>query len=431
MPSTAMSAPRGNPFRIHGTVRSPFFTDRDQELGTFIRVLQEPTAKMLVYGQRRMGKTSTLENAVHSVNADGGHAFLADISTVTTVADMANRILAGATKAVGRRWTTLATDLLARLSAGFKLTTDPATGLATPSLEVSVREASAEHQRASLAAVLDSLDELAGARGVTLGIVLDEFQEISKLGGEQAEWHLRGVMQQHQHLSYIVAGSKPSLLKAMVDKGRAFYDMLDPYAFGPIDRRHMTAWIDERMHSVGLVPVGAGEFCVTYAGARSRDIVRLARKCVDRAVPGDTIGVSEVAAAYREIVEEDDDTVRSWWNDLKKPQQNLVRAIAAEDHGLTTQAARKQFGLSSSSNVSHALRALIEDGRVIRTRHGSGYAFDNPFVRGWVVVHALPDLGMRFEPTCIASPSDEYEKAPSVQSRKPRFPRPQREASSD
>jgi hypothetical protein len=198
----------------------------------------------------------------------------------------------------------------------------------------------------------------------------------------------------------------------MVDKGRAFYDMLDPYAFGPIDRGHMTAWIDERMRSVDLVPVGAGEFCVTYAGARSRDIVRLARKCVDRAAPGGTIGAAEVAAAYREIVEEDDDTVRSWWNDLKKPQQNLVRAIAAEDHGLTTQAARRQFTLSSSSNVSHALSALIEDGRVIRTSHGSGYAFDNPFVRGWVVVHALPDLGMRFEPTYIASPSDEYEKAP-------------------
>ena len=88
---------------------------------------------------------------------------------------------------------------------------------------------------------------------------------------------------------------------------------------------------------------------------------------------------------------------------------NLVRAIAAETHGLTTQAARKQFTLPASSNVAHALTALIEDGRVIRTRHGSGYTFDNPFVRGWVVVHALPDLGMRLEPPYIASPSDEYE----------------------
>lgn len=409
---TTVSGSQGNPFRIHGTVREPFFTDRHQEVDAFVRILREPTAKMLVYGHRRMGKTSTLENAVDRVNADGGHAFLADISTATTLADMANRILAGATKAIGQRWTTLATDLLARLSAGFKLTTDPATGLPTPSLDISVRDASQERQQASLAEVLDSLDALAGARGVTLGLVLDEFQEISKLGGEEAEWHLRGVMQHHQHLSYIVAGSKPSVLKAMVDKGRAFYEMLDPYAFGPIDRGHMTAWIDERMRSVSLVPAGAGEFCVTYAGARSRDIVRLARKCVDRAAPGSTIGAAEVVAAYREIIDEDDDTIRSWWNDLKGPRANLVRAIAAETHGLTTQAARKQFTLPASSNVAHALTALIEDGRVIRTRHGSGYTFDNPFVRGWVVVHALPDLGMRLEPTYIASPSDEYETHP-------------------
>jgi len=404
-----MPITRENPFRIHGTVRRPFFTDREEELTSYIRVLQEPAQKTLVYGHRRMGKTSTLESAVDQVNASGGHAFLADLSTVTTVADMTNRILLGATKTIGRRWTTLATDLVNHLKATVRFTPDAATGILVPSVEVGARGDVSEVQQASLAGVLDALDKLAGERKVTLGLVLDEFQEVNRLGGEQNEWHLRGTMQRHQHLSYIAAGSKPTLLKAMIGKGRAFYEIFDLSLFGPIHPAHMTAWIDERMASVGLIPLGAGGLCVAYAGARTRDIVRLARKCVDRAADGDEIAAREVGAAFREIVDEDDDAIHGWWETLTPPQQNVLRATAGATQGLTTTAVRKRFGIEVSGTVTNTAKALVEDGRLVKSPLGSGYAFDNPFVRGWVVDRALPDLGIREEITFIASGTGEYE----------------------
>ncbi len=404
-----MTINKDNPFRIHGTVRKEFFTDRKIELVKFERVLREPAAKMLVYGQRRMGKTSTLENAVDTVNAKGGHAFLADLSTVTTVTDMANRVLTSAAKTVGRRWASFISDLVSRLQTAVKVSPDPATGLMLPSLEIGVRQENLETQQASLAKVMDSLDAIAAGRGVTLGVVLDEFQEISRLGGDQAEWHLRGVMQHHQHLSYIAAGSKPALLKAMVGHGRAFYEMLDLHAFGPIDRTHMARWIDDRIQSVHLTPIDAGQACVAIAGARSRDVVRLARKCVDRAQDGASVGLIEVAAAYREIIDEDGDAVQGWWGNLTAAQQNVVRGVAASDHGMTTRDMRERFSLEGSGSVSNTLKALIEDGRLMKTTYGSGYTFDNPFVRGWVIVHALPDIGVRLDPTYIASQTGEYD----------------------
>jgi hypothetical protein len=399
-----------NPFRIHGTVREPFFTDREEELKRFTRVLREPGQKMLVYGERRMGKTSTLENAVDRVNEAGGHAFLADLSTVTTVADMTNRILLGATKAIGRRWTTFVTDLVGRMQAAVKLSPDPISGLLVPSVELGARAASAEAQQESLATVLDTLDRLASERKVTLGLVLDEFQEVNRLGGEQNEWHLRGTMQRHQHLSYVAAGSKPSLIKAMVGKGRAFYELFDLFTFAPIDPAHMANWIDERMREVGLMTEGAGTLCVAYAGARTRDIVRLARKCVDRASDGDVIGASDVAAAFREIVDEDDDAIHSWWDGLTPPQQNTLRAVAGTSAGLTTAATRTRFGLEVSGTVSNTLRTFVEEGRLLKASlgSGSGYAFDNPFVRGWVVDRALPDIGLREAITFIATETGEY-----------------------
>ena len=76
---------------------------------------------------------------------------------------------------------------------------------------------------------------LAGDRAITLGIVLDEFQEISRFGGESAEWHLRGIIQHHQHVSYVLAGSQAHIIERMLDQGRAFYGLADHLQFGPID----------------------------------------------------------------------------------------------------------------------------------------------------------------------------------------------------
>jgi len=44
----------------------------------------------------------------------------------------------------------------------------------------------------------------------------------------------------------------------------------------------------------------------------------------------------------------------------------------------------------------------------MRSDNGSGYVFDSPFVRSWVIIHALPDMGLALAPTHIASETSEY-----------------------
>jgi len=320
-----------------------------------------------------------------------------------------DRILLGATKAVGRRWSSFVPDLVGRLRASVKVAADPGTGLLVPSVEFGARTESTEDQQATLADVLNALNTLAGDRQVTLGLVFDEFQEIHRLGGEQNEWHLRGTMQHHQHLSYIAAGSKPTMLRAMIGSGRAFYQIFDPEAFGPIEPQHMAAWIDTHMAEVGVHPDGVGAQCVNLAGARTRDVVRLARKCVDRASDGETIGHNAVAAAFREIVDEDSDAIYTWWAGISPVQQNVLRAIAGTADGLTTGGVRRRFGMGTSGTTTNAAKALVADGRLVKTETGSGSAFDNPLVRGWVVLRALRDLGIRQEIVFAANSTGEYD----------------------
>ena len=53
-----------NPFRVHGVVEGDFFTNRTDEIDKISRALTEPGSKLLVYGPRRMGKTSAILEAV-------------------------------------------------------------------------------------------------------------------------------------------------------------------------------------------------------------------------------------------------------------------------------------------------------------------------------------------------------------------------------
>jgi len=397
----------GNPFRIHGVVERPEFTNRDAELRRLRGTLAEPGAKLLVYGDRRMGKTSALRVAMADHAVAGGMSCLADFSTATSHADLANRILGAATRTLGRTWRDVALDLAGRMGVKLEAGLDPATGMPTASLGVGMRDSAAEEQRRTLASVLDGLEAICAQRDVSLGLVLDEFQEIHRMGGEEAEWHLRGIIQHHGHISYIVAGSRTHLIRRMLEKGRAFYKLFDVLPFGPLDQDHLTSWLEERMRAAGVRADGVGQPSIRLAGPRTRDVVQLARKTFElgsqRTPPHADAEV--VGQAFVEVVQEESEPLQALWKGYSAAQQNVLRAVAAGTDALTATAALKRFGLRSSAAASQAAAALVDQGALEQVAPGH-YRFDSPFQRGWVVLHALPDLGLHLPATHVGWPEE-------------------------
>ena len=382
-----------NPFRIHGVVAESFFTDRAEELARILKTLREPAAKLLIYGPRRIGKTSALARAIALHEAKGGVAFLADMSTASTIVDIANRILEAAGRALGRKWKDSISELVQRIQLTLKLTPDRSTGAIIPSLDVTLRAASLEQQRASLAKTLDAIEGLAKARKTTIGIVLDEFQEIERFGGDTAEWHLRGIIQHHQHVSYVLAGSQAHLIERMLDKGRAFYGLADQMQFGPIDPAHLAKWIEDRMSRGGVKASGVGSAIVQLAGPRTRDIVQVARQCFDNCKLTGKADAAAVAQAFDDVVAEQAALFQSMWNGLTGQQQNVLRAVAANLEGLTTKATMQRFALTSSGAATNSAGAMIEVGHLVKSPARTGYSFENPFFGHWVERETLADLG--------------------------------------
>jgi hypothetical protein len=363
-----------------------------------------------------MGKTSALGVALERHRGEGGLGILADFSTASTPVDLANRILSAATRELHRRWQHRVMDFFRQLQPEVTLGSDPA-GLPTASFSVGLRESSDDDQYQTLAGVLDALEQMFAARGEAFTVVLDEFQEIHGIGGEQAEWRLRGVAQHHQHLSYVFAGSRTSLIRRMQSRNRAFYQLADRLPFGPIDPAHMAGWIDSRMAEGKVRSAGAGAMIVSLAGPRTRDIVQLARKAFDLARESRQVSEQVIVASFRELIAEEDDTIRLYWDGLTPGQQNVLRAIAAGEPQLTGQGAQRRFALSSPPAVKKTADKFEEDGVAFRSDDGT-YQCDSPFVRGWLIHHALPDLGLHWDAAKLPPRTASHSPSPAVPNRR-------------
>ena len=391
-----------NPFRIHGVVGGEYFTNRTVEIERMVNMLAEPGSKLLVYGPRRMGKTSTILQAISRINKGGKHAFLADLSTASTAVDMGNKILAEASRVLGKSWKDFISDIASKLNVSISLTPDPGTGTILPSMDFNLRNRNTGEQRKTLGGVLDAINEIAGERKKTIGIALDEFQEIHNFGGETAEWDLRGTIQRHGNISYLLAGSREHLIHRMILNKGALYKLVDKMPFGPMDAQYLANWIDTRLRSAGIKAAKLGAAIVGAAGPRTRDVVQVARKCFDLTHSKGVAASSDVEESFKDIVEEEYDLLLSHWNSLTAHQQNVMRAVAAGIKGLTTRETLKRFGLGTSGTAVNTANTLVRGGYLIkndpysrkRVTTSTGYEFDSPFFKSWVMRYTLADIGM-------------------------------------
>ena len=387
------------PFHVHGRVTGSRFADRADEVRRVVGVLEEPGAKLLVRGRRRMGKTSILEVAQARAMHRGTPVLYADLSTAQTLPEAATRLLIAANTALGRQWHEVLLDIARRaaqaITVSFGDDGRPQLGL------VPERFQSPAHAPQALDVVLDAINTTARARRRPLGIILDEFQELTTAGGQSVAWTLRGVIQRHDAVSYVCAGSRRRLLDALVGRDGAFFKMLDPpLDVGPIDPAFLAVWIDSRLSKFRVAPQpGVGARCVALAGPCTLDVMLLAREVYQRQAASRAATVASVDEAFAVLVTLLSDGLRHQWDETSPAQQQVLRAVAGASAGLTTGETTVAFGLGPSGSVMSAVRPLIEREVLVREPRESavaaGYTFDSPFMRGWVIRHALPDLGLQ------------------------------------
>jgi hypothetical protein len=382
-----------NPFIISTLAREAGFADREEEVARIEAGLRTPGGKLVVYGDRRLGKSSALERAADLVRAAGGRAAVASFATASDASEAAQRVLTAAQRSVGPSWRELLEAVGRSLRAGFEVSPSMDPGGAPG---IRFRFAVEPHEHGTLLPdALTALDEQLTRRGLTLGLGIDEFQRLHEWGGEAAEWALREAIQRHGSIGYVLAGSRRHLIEAMIGvKGRALWKLADVLRFGPIDAGLMADWIVEQAAAQGVaVPAAEAAGIIRLAGPRTRDIVQLARGVWALSATSGGAVAGSAAVAFDAIVAEQGELYRTIFTKLTARQQGVLRAFAAEpDVQITSAAAQRRYRLGAKSTVQSTVSALVEAEHLVRD-DGGGYTFDDPYFRRWVQLHALADIG--------------------------------------
>jgi hypothetical protein len=364
-----------NPFNFETPADRWSFTDRQELIPRLAKVMESPRRRMLVHGRRRMGKTSLIRHVAHL----GKRPFIfADLSTATNLTELAQRLVAGVPGPDGG----LPKKIVLLLAKYVQVVSVKGGKFA---LEGQLRATPPEQ---TLDSALNFIDDLAGATGECWTICLDEFQDIRQLGGERADWRLRGTIQHHQNLSYIFSGSDERLLGWMTEPRAAFFKQLELLEVGSIDPTLVAGWIDQRARQGGLADPDFGAAVVAAGGPCTGDIVRLAKVVFDLVATGkrrpDPAGEGMRAVAMGYLQPE---FVGSW-RLLTVNQRAMLRAIATDQRPLAAETL-EAFAIKAASSASKALEALVE--RQMLIHDGDRLAFDNPFFRYWVRANAAPE----------------------------------------
>lgn len=388
-----------NPFVVGLLATGEHFADREREVERIVRAFEDAGGKLVVYGDRRLGKSSALERAAREVRGRGGKVAIASFATASGAAEACQQVLAAVQREAGRSWREVLEGIARGLNVGFEVTPslDPA---GVPSVRFSFGLKRTEAATRLLPEVLDAVHAEMERRDMTLGIGLDEFQRIHEWGGEDAEWALREAMLRHGRLAYVLAGSRRGLIEAMVgDKGRAFWKLADTLPFGAIDDGGLAEWIVARGVATGVsIPPAAASLIVRLAGPRTRDVVQLARATWFIGVSRGGVTVQDVVDAVERLVEEQAELYRTIWVGLGAREQAVLRVFAADGEVQIMAAdTLARYRLGPKSSVHSAVERLVEAEHLARLGPGR-YGFDDPFFRRWVQVYGLPDIGEEVPP---------------------------------
>jgi len=371
------------PFRTGDIVCDEFFTDRAAEIKRIRRAMRG-AERLLVYGERRQGKSSVIRQASLPIVKTGGVVARADLWTAETVVEVAKRIVGG----IPYSWALRDRFLLFLAGSGLepKITVDAA-GNPGFSLGMGTPRPKDQVGRQILIDILEGLDKIASEFTRPVVVVLDEVQRINQITPE-GDGLLRGIIQETPHLSYIMAGSILSLLDRMIAPKGPLYNVprLD---IGPIDTSHLSRWVEDRMKAKKVRPEeGCGAAIVQLAGPRTEDCIRLARECFVRGQGTGRLKLEEIEPAFRELVTEGTNAYQTLWRELPSYKKAVLRAVAAGATQLHATDTRDSHALPTSGATTKAVRLLRQNGYL---SNADPTQIADPFFRAWILQQAMPD----------------------------------------
>lgn len=381
-----------NPFRFGGELARADLVNREEEIAEVLSTVRSGE-KLFLIGPRRYGKTSLLNAASEQGEAEGMILLSFNAEAFPTLADLTRRIFAEATRRLispTRKAGQEVKRIFTRLKPEISL------DLAEQTISASLGREPEQTAEAAplLVEVLDGVEQLARKVRAPVGLILDEFQQVIALGGQQAEGQLRAALQRHRKVGYVLAGSDTRMLTEMTtDRSRPFYRLGARRFLGSLPARQAQEWLIAQFAAGGFrLSAETADELIGLAEHIPYDIQLLAHTCWNLLLGQKkrTLTPELIAAADDSLIRQNDPVFNSIWSQLSPNQKTALLAVINEEGKMmTSQRTLRHYRLAAAT-MQKSLTALRDKGiiRSEETFQAARWRCEDPLFKRWLAAQA-------------------------------------------
>ncbi|MDQ0190244.1 AAA family ATPase [Alicyclobacillus cycloheptanicus] len=352
--------------------------DRERYIREMI-VRMESGQSAIIAGPRRIGKSSVGREILRQLAERGQYTAAVDLFSVSSieefVAQLVEAILANRTGVVRRGIRTM--EALRRLIGSAEIKGrfgDMEIGLNFADTDTAETD--------NLLKALSLAESLAEKDGRRMVILLDEFQDIERLGGAPLLKQFRATAQLQKQTTYLFLGSQPSMMKTLFsDRQQALYRFA---TFCPLPKIPAHAWEDYvqrklEAQAMTITPAALG-MILDLTGGHPYDVMGLVSHAyLLTATAGiDQVDADIVAGAEAQLMDHLTGIFEHQWLDVRKVKHADIVCLAICEQ-------MPPYAVSASrSSVARALSHLLDLGIVEKRSARGAYRMVEPMFERWL-----------------------------------------------
>ena len=349
-----------NPFKFGTLVDGEFFTDRVTELESIQRMLDSENHLVLI-SPRRFGKSSLVAKAV---KASGRPSISLNMQNMLSIEDFASKIL----RELFRLYPL---ERIRHLMTHFRIAPMVSTNPITNGIDVSFQPVI---NGIVLLEDAMALLEKVSTENKKLIVVFDEFQEIMNIR-KGLDKQLRSIMQEQQHLNYILLGSQESMMTEIFEQKKSpFYHFGKLMHLSKIPYEDFKTYVTERLPLKEASQNSVVDDILSFTGLHPYYTQQLSAQ-VWEMMTYDKLFDNVVSEAVNAIIQTHDLDFERLWLSFNRTDRFIMQSLSSQKNPL-------QNRQMATSTTFSAIKRLMKAGYVIRTED---YEVEDPFFKTWIL----------------------------------------------
>jgi hypothetical protein len=369
-----------NPFIYGKEVTGKSFCNRKKEISELKRDV-ENSQNVIIFSQRRFGKTSLIKEVLSRINRKGILTIYADLYSVLSEEDFA-RIYAEA----------VTSSIFGKIQKQFKNITmffkkiRPKLSFAEdgqPSFSVDIEKA---ELMPSIKDVIESVKRYANSKNKKVAVVFDEFQQIGQLKTDHLTKVIRSLTQSHNKISYIYMGSKKHLIMDMFNNpNNPFYRSAKPFPLEKISEKELIEFIKVKFRSTKKkISQDLTKQIVEICEAHPYYVQYLCHIIWEEVIERKTVNKGDLAKSLDLLLKRESSTYEATMDLLTTRQKQALIALAkaAPDEKVFSSEFLNRFNLGAASSFQRTVRSLLEKDLI--DKDNGKYCIIDVFFKEWL-----------------------------------------------